>query len=132
MLDSTYYHDPPRTAVHTVTLAELNAGKTLVDGKTGRKLVVTDFSMLMDGTFLTTTSIDLESDNSTPVAIASLAVAGATDGSYIAPDHANITLGAGFGAVLGSGDGIQLTVTGADATGGTSILVIVEYLEEAG
>ena len=116
-----------QTVVNTVTLAEINAGKTILAGITGKTINPTNFRVLDSGNFATGTSIEIEDTNGTPVVIASIATAGLTDGAVILPDEANTTVGAGFLGSLTAGAGIAVTKTGSDFTGGTSITVAVDY-----
>lgn len=111
----------------TVTLAELNAGKVLVTGVSGKTITPLDFKMTVSGTFATGTSAELEDTNGTPVVVASVAAAGLGDGAVINETEANTTVGAGYLAPLTAGAGLTMTKTGSDFTGGTSITVRVLY-----
>lgn len=116
-----------QTAVKTVTLAQLNAGYTIVPAYGAVRHRVVNFVMLLNGTFLTSTDIRLSDTAATPVDIATLAIAQAVDNAQLTPDSTGITLNAGWAAKLTAGKGIQLRQTGAAATGGTDILISVEY-----
>ena len=117
-----------QTIVNTATLAEINAGKTLVTGIAGKTITVVGFDATVAGTFTTTTSVDLEDTNGTPVAIATAAVAALTDGAVLDSTTANVTMGAGFLGTLTAGEGIAVTNTGTAAAGGTSITYKVDYI----
>lgn len=116
-----------QSILSTVTLAEINAGKTILSGIDGKTINVVNFRILSTGTFATGTSVELEDTNGTPVVVASVATAGLSDGAVILPDESNTTVGAGFLASLTAGEGLAITKTGSDFTGGTSIAVAVEY-----
>jgi len=117
----------PLSFVGEAALAEINAGKVLLTGITGRKVRLTEFLMQLTGTFTTATSINLGSTDDTPVVIAALAIAGAVDGAVVTPIHANIILGAGFLAKLNPAAGVQIYKVGSAAAGGTSIKVQFTY-----
>lgn len=116
------------TLVDVVTLAELNAGKTLLAGVTGKTITVVGVDAKVSGTFTTTTSADLEDTDGTPVAIATTLVAALTDGNVLDSKTTNVTMGAGFLGALTAGEGIAVTNTGTDAAGGTSITYKVDYI----
>lgn len=113
----------------TATLAQINAGFVLIPGSTGKKITVTNFTEKVLGTFLTGTAVVLESTNASPVVIGTEAAAGLTTGAIITPADANMTLGAGYAAPLGTGDGVQVVKTGSAFTGGTSITFNLTYTQ---
>lgn len=117
-----------QTVVNTVTLAELNAGKTLFAGIAGKTVTVIDFDAKVSGAFAATTSADLEDTNASPVAIATVAVAALTDGNILDSKTASVTMGAGYLGTLTTGEGIAVTNTGSAATGGTSITYKVGFI----
>jgi hypothetical protein len=106
-----------------VTLAEINSGKTLLAGETGFILIPLVATVEVAGAFTTTTSVDLEDTNGTPVAILTMAVDALTDGAVLRNGSADTTTGVGLGGALTSGAGIAVTNTGTAAAGGTSITV---------
>lgn len=114
----------------TATLAQINAGLTLIPGVTGKAINVTDFIARVTGAFATGTAVLLESTNATPVVAVTLAEAGLTNGAVLVPGSANTTLGAGFGAPMGSGDGLQVANSGTAQTGGTSITFTITYQQQ--
>lgn len=116
-----------KVAVVTATLAEINAGKTLVAGVTGKAITVTNLTARVAGNFAATTSVDVQSSNGTPVKTNVLAVAALTTGAVLIPGSANTTLGAGFAVPLGADDGLRVVNTGSAATTGTSIQFTVTY-----
>lgn len=118
-----------RTAVVSATLAEINAGKVLIPGVSGKAITVISFVERVTGTFTTATAIVLASDNGTPVVVGTEAIAGVTNGAVILPSDTNMVLGAGFGVPLGSGDGLKVTKTGSTAAGGTSISFTINYVQ---
>lgn len=110
----------------TVTLAQLNAGKTLVPEVGGRTYNVVGFWVKFNGTFTTATDIRLSDTNGTPVDILTIAIAQAGDGVTHALGVGTHTLGTLF-ANLTASKGIQIRKTGSDAAGGTDIRVGVLY-----
>ena len=112
----------------TVTLAQLNAGKTIVADAAGRTLKVVSILMVFTGGFTTSTDIRISDTNSSPVDVVTVAIAGATNGARIGDTSTtNVTFGAGFNANLTADKGIQVRKTGGTAAAGTSILVRVLY-----
>lgn len=114
----------------TVTLAQLKAGATIVAGVTGRTLTPIRFRIKFTGAFTTATTIRLSDTAGSPVDIATVAIANATDGNILTETGGTgLTIGAGYGAALTIDKGIQLRdVTANTAAGGTSIDVLVDYL----
>lgn len=127
MTGTVYGSDYVHSLLVTVTLAEINAGEIVLAGVAGKTITVLDFEAKVAGTFTTVTSVELEDTNGTPVAIASTAVAGLTDGAILNEVEANTTMGAGYLGALTAGAGIAVTKTGSDAAGGTSITYRVLY-----
>lgn len=107
----------------TATLAEINAGKEIIPAVTGKKIQVLDYIAIATGTFATTTSVDLQDESATKVAV--LAVADLDDATLIPADGA---LGAGFGVPLTVSEALEVANVGDPAAGGTSIRFIVSYI----
>lgn len=118
-----------RTAIVSATLAEINAGKVLIPASVGKKITVVNYAARVTGAFATGTAVILESTNVAPVLVTTLAEAGLTNGAVLIPSSGNTTLGAGFAAQLGSGDGLQVVNSGAAQTAGTSIQFTLSYLQ---
>lgn len=116
-----------QTAIVTATLAEINAGKTLIAGQTGKKITVTNITERVSGNFATGTAVLVQSSNGTPVVVQTLAEAGLTNGAVLNPTSANVTNGAGFAAQLGTSDGLVVANSGSAQTGGTSITFTITY-----
>lgn len=116
-----------RSSIVTATLAEINAGKVLIAGQVGKKLRVVGIVQRVTGGFTTVTSVRVQSSNAAPVIVTDTAVAALTNGAVIVPGTANNTLGAGFAADLGTGDGLVVAKNGADAAVGTSIQYTITY-----
>jgi hypothetical protein len=111
----------------TCTLAEINAGKVLVDGVTDRQLQVVDFTALVDGTFTTCTSVDIQDDTLIPVKVAVIAVAALGTGSMLKPNTANVTRDVGFGLKLAAGKSVVVANVGSAALAGTAIKFFIFY-----
>lgn len=111
--------------VNVVTLAELNAGKTLISVPTGKKAVLTYCTARCSGAFTTLTAAVVSVGATAAV---SLAQAGMTDGAVLVPGQAsNVTLGAAFGIAGADGADIVIAKTGSTAAGGTSITITGNY-----
>lgn len=112
----------------TATLAQINAGLVLIPGVTGKKITVTDYIARAVGSFAGGTNVILESNNVAPVVVSTIAEAALTSGTPNLPTSANNTLGAGFAAQLGSGDGLQIVSTGTQTTA-TSLNLVITYTQ---
>jgi hypothetical protein len=110
-----------------VTLAQINAGLVLIPGVPGRKIQVEAVTQRVVGNFATGTSVELESTNASPVAVVTTAEAGLTDGAFLFSGDTHNTIGAGFFAPLGTGDGLKVVNNGSAQTGGTSITYGIIY-----
>lgn len=119
----------PQNITVVATLAQINAGLTLIPGLTGKKITVTGYSGQVAGTFTTGTSVELESTNGTPVAVATIAEAGLGTGAVLTPNESHTTLGAGFGVPLGTSDGLKIINNGSAQAGGTSITFNITYTQ---
>jgi hypothetical protein len=128
-LDSRIDAFRPRTLKAEVSLAELNAGKTILAADATKKITVTDFNVVCDGSFTTLTSAEFE-DTLGPVVVASFAQAFMTDGTALFKGHSGCTLSSGFGVSLTSGAGLAITKTGSTAAGGTKLTVTATYILE--
>ena len=116
-----------RMAVVTVSLVELNAGKTLIAAVTGKQIFVSDINVVCDGAFAAVTSADIKSIT-TSVAIFSTAVAQMGDNAILFKGATGVTLGAGFGEALPVSEGITIIKNGADATTATKLTVSITYM----
>ena len=105
----------------TATLAQIHAGQVLIPGLAGAQIRVLDYNATVLGAFATGTAVVVESTNVAPVVVTTIAEAALGNGAINFPGLANNTLGAGFSAPLGAGDGLQVVNSGAAQTGGTSI-----------
>lgn len=119
--------EPVQELTVTATLAQINAGLVLIPGAVGKSINVSDFIARVAGNFATGTSVELESTNASPVAAVTFLEAALTTGAVLVPGSANVTLGAGYGAPMGSGDGLQVVNNGSAQTGGTSITFTITY-----
>jgi len=116
--------------VNVATIAEINAGKTLIPAITGKTITIVGYDLVVAGSFATGTDARLQDTNGTPVVVVTALTAALSDGAKIpgAATVANVTNGAGYGAALTAGKGLVIKSTGTAMTGGTSIKVIVRYL----
>lgn len=110
-----------------VTLAELNAGKTIITGVSGKSIVVLDFNVVCDGAFAALTSAELE-DESATVNVCSIAQAQMTDDAVLFKGATGVTPGVGLAEALTEDEGLVITKTGSDATTATKLTVAVTYM----
>lgn len=122
----------PQVATVSATLAEINAGKVLIAGVTGKQITILDFVERVTGNFATGTAMVLESTNGTPVLVQTELVAALTNGAIVLPQASdtNETLGAGFAVALGVNDGLQVVKTGSAMTGGTKVDFQITYTQK--
>jgi hypothetical protein len=104
----------------TATLAQINAGTTIVPAITGRKLYLQDFTAMPNGSFAAGTAIVLE-DSTTGTDFVSIAQAQASDNAILKPTSTGVTLGTAFGDGGASGEGLKITKTGSDFTTATDL-----------
>lgn len=109
----------------TATLAEVNAGKTIIPGEAGTTFRIHDINLVNSGTMAGATSIDVieVSGGATTVAstIASMPIAGfGTSGSLFTTGLSSVTLGAGYMAPTTAGNPVKVKSIGNAATGSTS------------
>ncbi len=119
----------PNTIQISATLAEINAGKVLIAGSGTKKITVTNYIARVTGNFAAGTSVELESTAGSPVAVTTIAEAGLTDAAILMPGSANTTLGVGFGAQLGAGDGLKVVNNGSAQTTATKIDFTITFLQ---
>lgn len=113
--------------VVTVTLAQINAGLEVIEAIPGKQIQVVDFSALAVGSLAGSTSVDLEEGSSTHTKVATILTAALTDGAFIKPNTANVTLGAGFMAPLAASQPLKIVNEGGAATTLTSIKLVIKY-----
>lgn len=111
----------------TVTLAEVNAGKTIIPARVGNQLHILNFTVKSTGAFAALTSILIQDTADTPIVVATLAQAQLTDGAILFPGETGVTLGAGFYSALTRGKGLQVIKSGSAGTTATNIIVTVTY-----
>lgn len=123
----------------TLTLAQINAGTVILGSSGGganfpnHKIRVKSFKAVCSGTFTTLTAVVLQTTESSPVNIASLAVAGLTNGARLHEESSsNVTIGAGFLVDNTEGYGLQVVKTGSTGAGGTSITFDIQYIIRSG
>lgn len=123
--------NPPsdvKTVRVVATLAQINAGLTLIAGVAGKAITLLNYTGQVTGTFATGTGLFLESTNGTPVVASTVLTADIAGTGVITPNSANTTLGLGFATPLGTGDGLKVIKDGGTAlTGGTSIAFTLTF-----
>lgn len=124
---ATYSSSKVQTALVTATLAEINAGKTLIAAVAGKSITILDYKAKVSGNFSTTTAVLVQDTTGTPVVIATNAVAALSDGNILNEKTSNVTMGAGYLATLAAGKGVVVANSGSAATGGTSITFRIDY-----
>ena len=110
-----------------VSLVELNADKIIVAAVTGKQILVLDFNIVMDGSFGTLTSAELE-DSSGTINVCSMAQAQMTDNAVLSKDTTGVTMGVGLAEGLTVSESLDITVTGSDADTATGLTVAVTYM----
>jgi len=116
-----------RTVQVSVSLAELNAGKTLIAAVTGSQILVTDVNIVCDGSFGALTSAEIE-DSSATVNICSVAQAQMTDDAVLSKGIAGFTAGVGMGEGVTVSESVVITKTGSNATTATGLVVTLHYI----
>ena len=111
-----------------VSLAELNAGKTLVAGVEAQNIIVIDFNVVCDGSFGTLTSAELE-DTSGTINVCSIAQAQMIDNAVLTKESTGVTLGVGVAEKLTTGESLVITHTGPDADTATKLTVSLTYVQ---
>ena len=121
-----------QTVAANVTLAQLNAGLTLVAPDAGRQLRAVGFYIRSVGgattglTDLRLSSVDPA--GGTPTDIVTAAQANLTSGTALSEKAGTVTLGTGWNANLPMSHGLQVRKTGGTAAGPTSYDIIVNFL----
>lgn len=116
--------------VNSVSLAELNAGKTLLAAVAGKTITVLDWAIIARGGAATAaTAVTLSDTAGSPVLIATVAIAGLTEDAVVKPNTlTHVTDGAaGIGRGLTADKGITIEQTGSDMTTATSFDVVIIY-----
>lgn len=111
----------------TATLAQINAGTTILPAITGRVLRLLNFSAMPNGSFGTGTAIVLE-DSTTGTDFISLAQAQLTDNAILAPAITGVTLGAAWGDGGASGEGLKIDGTGTDFDTATDLALNLTFI----
>jgi len=118
------------TLSESVSLTEINAGKTILAAVAGRTITVVDFTIIaVGGAATAATAVTLSDTASSPVVITTIAVAALTEGNLVKPYTAtHVTNGAaGIGASLTAAKGITIEKTGSAMTTATSFTAIISY-----
>jgi hypothetical protein len=117
------------TVVGSATLAEVNAGKTVIEGVSGKQIKVVGGWLKSTGAFAALTAIEFQESDGSPV-IASYAQANLTNGAVFNMRNTitGQTMGAGFMAALTAGNGVKVTKTGSDGTTATQIDYAIDFV----
>jgi hypothetical protein len=112
-----------------LSLAQVNAGTTILAGATGRTLKVSHFFLqAKGGDTATCTDVRISDTAGSPVDVATVAVAGLTQNTVVTEATAsNVTVGTFAPTALTAGAGLQVRKTGASCATATSFNVIVYY-----
>jgi predicted RecA/RadA family phage recombinase len=119
-----------QTVTVTCSLAELNAGKVLIAGVTGKKITVTGLTRRVTGNAAAATSVDVQSD-ATSVKVFVDLIAALTTGAVIINKETNCTPGAGWAVELPVNEGVEAQSVGSALTTLTSIQYTVTYRQAA-
>jgi hypothetical protein len=116
------------TVAAVVTQAQLNAGQIIVPADPLRNIIPVGAQVIVTGSLSALTDLRISDTNGTPVDIVTILQAQLTNGANLSTyGGTGITLGT-FGLAVTAGAGIQVRKTGSAATGGTSVLVIFEFM----
>ena len=110
----------------TATIAQINAGTTLLAGESGVTIRPIGIMATVAGTFASGTAVVL-ADTSSTITIESLAMAQLAAGAKIDDGDTGATRGAGLCGNLTAGEGIRVSGTGEAFTAGTSIVFDIQY-----
>jgi hypothetical protein len=112
-----------------VTIAQLNAGLTLIEGRIGYKVQVIGLHVNAVGTFTELTSITVTNTAGTST-IATYAVANLGNGARHSTLNTSTgqTVGSGFMAQQADGQGITIQKTGTAEATATSLNVILSFV----
>jgi len=118
------------TLTNSVSLTELNAGKTLLAAVAGRTVTVVDWSVTaVGGNATAATALTLSDTAGSPVLIATIVVAGLAEDIVCKPNTAtHVDNGAaGIGLGLTAAKGITVEKTGSAMTTATDFTVCISY-----
>lgn len=117
------------------TVAEINAGKTLLAAVVNKKYRIIDWSFIAyGGAAATATSVTLLATQTSSVALATIAIAGLTQSAVVKPDHTNCAVLADGASFVANDEETAITIgkVGSDLATCTGIDVILTYtLEDA-
>ncbi len=123
------YFKRARVVCGRATVAQVNAGLTIVDAEAGRTNRVVWFHLrAIGGAASAVTTVDLKDTAGTPITIATVAQTNLTENTLLIPTSTGVTLGAGWNADLTAEKGIQLTKTGSAVGTATHIEYCVVYV----
>jgi len=115
------------SAEAVITLAQLNAGVTLIPANTLRTLkVVHALVEATGGNTAACTAVVIEDTNGTPVTVTSTTAATLTSGTVTDETISGVTI-SNFAVPLTAGQGLQIVHTGSACTTATGFLVVVSY-----
>ena len=116
------------------TIAEINAGKTLLAAVAGLKYRIIDWTMIAYGGAATTaTAVTILGTQTSSVALATVAVGGLTQSTIAKPNTATHSVVLADGASFVANDeetAITIGQTGSDLAGCTGVDVILTYTLE--
>lgn len=124
-LDSTPGENVANLAYNVVSLAQLNADHTLIEGVVGKQIVISDITVRCSGTFDDLTSAIIQDEDGD--AIFTMAQAQMSDDAILFKGETGVTLGEKFGTNVDAGKDVEIVVDGDDATGGTGLFISILY-----
>lgn len=117
-----------RTVEGQLTTAEVNAGKVVVPGHTGRTLTVVDaWVRAIGGAAGSNTSVDV-TDSVTGTIVAVFTRAGLTQNAILRAGTATTGVAANLGASLGAGQGIKVANVGTAMDTATALDYCISYV----
>lgn len=132
--NSPQQYDLSGSLVHyafaTPTIAQINAGYTLLQGFPLRRYMLLDWKVKSNGAFAAVTTVDFQTTASSPVTLFTLAVANLTDDATFTRNTLTgqtVTDTAIGPAAMAAGSGIRVIKNGSDATTATGLEIVLLY-----
>lgn len=115
-----------RCACGNMTVAEANAGKTVIPPDSARSIIVVGGWLRSAGATTNCTTVDVCSDATIP--IVNVAVAAAQLGNGVIAPLSGTATWTTFGVANAKGDGIQILTVGTDESTATAYDYCIEYM----
>jgi hypothetical protein len=124
------YYPRKRNYTGKLTVAQINAGITVVAAEPGLTIKATDFYMkAIGGAVGAVTTIDIKDTAASPVTVGTCAQAQLTENAILRAG-ATGTVHTNLGEALTAGKGLQVVKNGSDITTATHVIVCIDYIRE--